>query len=351
MKSSKRFVVLESVDHTDVLMECVGFLALTSPAAGLKTISHREAGNIVYYLARDIVDARLAHKHANPENAENVISILFGVPRNKITKQLHDAYQHIRTHSLWQGVEYNMTKQISAYVEDQTWVDWNVITSVNLISLVEGEDHRITEFHKVDKAVEELDGVGNEAVVTVQCSNPINYLYTQFKNRYSGLLAKVKATYDDPMTQVDDFYRKMVYQFFEDPTELITALFCEGVVRVNPQIELSAVCPKVNHTLIKLLNIFDIETFHREVVSKLILAFGMGRLGYAVKRDESYKLEYYLSTNIMAIFEKKFTSLTEKYEEELLHSFIRGDFLPYEERKIAERLYIERPEMVLNLSQ
>ena len=124
------------------------------------------------------------------------------------------------------------------------------------------------------------------------------------------------------------------------------------MLKVNPQLELDkTVAPQLNHIILKMLNIHDLEVFHKEIVSKLIIAFGLGWLGTTIRKDESYVLEYYRGTNIMAIFKKQFTSLTEKYEEDLLRAFIRNDYLPYEERKIAEKLYIDRPQLVLNLSK
>jgi hypothetical protein len=349
MTGSKRFIVLEILDHVDVLKECVEFLALTSPATGLKTISHREASTILYFLTRDTVDNELAHKIHNPENTEYIISILYGIAKNQITKQYHEAYQVIRTHSLWQGVEINLKRQIGQYIPAQCWTDWNVIKSSGLVGLMEGEDHRIAEFHKEAKALDVDDE--DEAVATVNCSNPINYLYNQFKQRYGYKLAQAQQHISNPSTVMDQFYRKMLSDFFQNPTEQIAAIFCEGLTRVNPQIEISGHCPKVNQVLMKMLNIYDIESFHREIVSKLIIAFGMGQLSYSVKKDESYKLEYYISTNIMAVFKKSYSTITEKYEDELLHALNRGDYLPYEERVIAERVFAERANMVLNLRQ
>lgn len=349
MAGSKRFIVLEILDHVDVLKECVEFLALTSPDTGLKVINHREASSILYFLACDTVDAELAHKLYNPENVENILSILYGVPRNALVKGHHDAYQVIRTHSLWQGVEFNLHKQIGEYIEHDSWTDWKVVKSAGLVGLVEGEDHRIVEFHKPEKALDVENE--DEAAVTINCSNPINYLYNQFMIRYGYNLKVAQDHLNRPDVVMDQFYRKMISDFLADPTEQIAAMFCEGMSRVNPQIEVSINAPKINRALFKILNIYDDETFYREIVSKLIMAFGMGHLGYAVKKDESYTLEFYTGTNIMAVYRKRFSTITEKYEEELLHAFNRGDFLPYEERKIAERLYTERANMVLNLRQ
>jgi hypothetical protein len=224
-----------------------------------------------------------------------------------------------------------------------------VIKSAGLIGLMEGNDHRITEYHKEAKALD-VDNE-DEAVATVNCSNPINYLYNQFMQRYGYKVSAAQQHIGNPGTVMDQFYRKMLSDFFANPTEQIAAIFCEGLTRVNPQIEISGHCPKVNQVLMKMLNIYDIESFHREIVSKLIIAFGMGQLSYSVKKDESYLLEYYTGTNIMAVFKKRFSTITEKYEDELLHALNRGDYLPYEERAIAERVFAERANMVLNLRQ
>lgn len=351
MSGSKRFIVLEIIDHVDVIKECIEFLSLTSPMTQLKAITEKEASTIVYYLAADAVDASLAHKVPNPGNIESIVGILFGIPKVKVNKAFLDAYEMIRGHSLWRGVEVNIATQIKQYIPMDCWTDWTVIKSAGLVGLTEGEDHRITEFNKEVKAhSEQLEEV-EESVITINCANPINYLYNQFIKRYGSEIAIVGEHMSDPLTKIDPYYRTMFSNFMANPTELISALFCEGITRVNPQVELASHCPKVSVALIKILGIYDLEMFHRDVVSKLVIAFGMGHISYAVKPDESYSLEYYGLTNIVSIFKKSFSTLTEKYEDELVHALNRGDYLPYEERVLAERLFSERANMVLSLKQ
>lgn len=351
MSGSKRFIVLEIIDHVDVLKECVEFLSLTSPDTGLKMITHREASTILYFLTRDTVDAALAHKIADPANIDSIVSILYGIGKVDVTKSHLAAYEVIRSHSLWKGIEVNLRRQIGLYIPMDSWTDWTVVKSANLVGLTEGEDHRISEFHKEAKSLTVNEDEADEAVATVNCANPINYLYNQFTSRYAHNLNETRAHFANPEIRIDSFYRKLVADFFADPTEQIAAMFCEGMTRVNPQIELAKHCPTVNPVLMKLLNIYDMESFLREVVSKLVIAFGMGQISYSVKNDESYSLEYYGSTNIISIFKKLYSTLTEKYEDELLHALNRGDYLPYEERVIAERVFVERANMVLHHKQ
>lgn len=351
MSGSKRFIVLEILDHVDVLKSCVEFLSLSSPVLGLKMITHREATTIVYYLTRDTIDAALAHKAPDPSNIDSITAILFGIGKVNVTASHLTAYNEIRQHSLWQGVEVNLRRQIAQYVPMECWTDWSVIKSGTLVGLTEGEDHRITEFTKEAKSLNANEDESDEAVATVNCLNPINYLYKQFTSRYGYNLRDLQAHFANPNVKIDAFYRKLVADFFADPTEQIAAMFCEGLTRVNPQIELSNHCPKVDRVLLKLLNIYDMEAFQRDVVAKLVIAFGMGQISYSVKTDESYSLEYYKATNIISIFKKLYGTITEKYEDELLHALNRGDFLPYEDRKIAERVFNERANMVLTLKQ
>lgn len=348
MTGQKRFIVLEVQDQADAIKQCIEWIALSQPSLGLRDLKLRDATNILYFIARDLVDFQLSFKNPNPENAENIISILFGTPRNKISRVQHDMLKTLSTHSLWEGAVYTLRKQIEQYVELNTWVDWNVVKVGTLISLTEGEDHRVTEYHKESKALNEED----EALVTVNCKNPINFLYNRFKQRYSVNMHRLLAHCQDPDVQMDNYYRKVASDFFSDPTLFICGLFCDTMIRINPQIELGEPnAPKLNQVIIKLLDIHDMERFQSEEVSKLIMAFGLGWLGFDIKRDESYTLEYYTSTHVMAIFRKSYTTLTEKYEEELLRAFIRNDFLPEKDRLIAEKLYLERPHQVLNLSQ
>lgn len=348
MSGSKRFVVLEVQDQAAVIKQLVEYMALSAPQLGLKTITHREATNILYFIVRDELDALLAHKLGDVANAEMLMAILWGIPRNKLTKAHADMFRELKQHSLFQGALYEINLQIKRYIEADSWTDWNVVKVGSLIALHEGEDHRITEYHKEAKAL----NVDDEAVVTVNCCNPINYLYNQFKVRYGANMQNLMAHIQNPMVEMDPFWRRIISDFFADPSEFISSIFVDTMIKVNPQIELATTAaPRLNHIILKMLNIHDLEKFQTDVVSKLIIAFGLGWLGSSIKKDESYTLEYYRGTNILAIFKKQFTSLTEKYEEDLLRAFIRNDFLPEKERVIAERLYIDRPQQVLNLSQ
>ena len=350
MSGSKRFIVLEVQDQADVIKQLVEYMALSAPQLGLKTITHREATNILYFIVRDELDALLAHKLGDAANAEMVIAILWGIPKNKVTKAHSDMFSELKQHSLFQGAIYEIGLQIKRYISADSWTDWNAVKVGTLIALHEGEDHRITEYHKEAKALS-LDHE-DEAVVTVNCCNPINYLYNQFKAHYGGNMHALMAHVQNPMVEMDPYWRKIISDFFADPSEFIASIFVDTLIKINPQIELAVMAaPKLNQILLKMLNIHNLEKFQSDVVSKLIIAFGLGWLGTSIKKDESYVLEYYRGTNVLAIFKKQFTSLTEKYEEDLLRAFIRNDYLPYEERKIAEKLYLERPQQVLNLSQ
>lgn len=350
MSGSKRFIVLEVQDQAEVLKELIEHTSLVAPQLGLKTITRHEATNLLYFITRDELDSMLAHKLGDVENREYVVSILWGIPKNKVTKVHHDMFNELTNHSLYRGVIGEVRKQIGCYIDLGSWTDWTVVKAGTLIALTEGEDHRITEFHRETKALStEHD---EEAVVTVNCCNPINYLYNQFKIRYGGNMQELMAYVQCPQAVIDPYWSKVISEFFSDPSEFITSIFLDTLIRMNPQIELTPLhTPKMNSILIKMLNIHDLERFQSDVVAKLIIAFGLGWLGTSIMKDESYMLEYYRATNVLAIYKKQFTSMTEKYEEDLLRAFIRNDYLPYEDRKIAEKLYLERPQQVLNLSQ
>lgn len=350
MSGPKRFIVLEVQAQAETIKQYIDYMALTYPETKVNPISLRQAETIVYYLVRDIADGRMAHKLSNPENVDLIQCILFGCSRGQLRQVHNEAYKAVTEHSLWHGVTHALESQLGRHIKRDTWTDWVVILNTNLVALVEGEDHRITEYHKVEKAIDMLAEVGEEAVLTVNCSNPINYLHNQFNARYGNNITTLQDMVQNPLVEMDMYFRKMASGFFQDAQTLIAGIFCEGLVRVNPQIELSPSCPTTTPGILKLLGIYDIESFYTNVVSKLIIAFGMGRLGHAIKRDQSYTLEFYKDTGVIAIFDKKFNTLTERNEEELLHALIRGDYLPYDERIIAEKLYIDRPNMVLSLS-
>lgn len=346
MANTKRFIVLEAQDQANNIVDFLEWLALTNPALGLKAITRREASNIVYLIVKDLVDSQLAHKPHNPENSEMIQSIIFGLSKGKLSKPYLDNFKAISNEVVWASIVATLRKQVSQTVKHGDWTDWTVVKVGTLVGLAEGEDHRITEYHREAKALSTED----EAVLTLNCSNPINYLYNEFSKRYGSNFANLRQMLVDPNVKLDPYYRKMLDNFVADPTEFIVGLFLDTLVLMHPQIELSGVACKRNTFVERALGIHDMSSFQSNVVQKLIMAFGMNWFNHEIKKDENYFVEYYLGTNIMAIFKKQFGSLTEKYEADLLNALVRGDYLPPEERTIAERLYLESSQHVLTLN-
>lgn len=346
MSNSKRFIVLEAQDQANNLVDFIEWLALTQPDLGLKAIHRRDAANIVYLLVRDLVDVQLAHKIHNPENTEMIVSILFGTPKNKLTKEQMARYTRVTNENMWVSINATLQKQVAHTVKHGDWVDWTVIKVGSLIGLAEGEDHRITEYHREADALT----VDDEAVLTLNCKNPVNYLYNEFSKRYGSNFAQLRMMLADPEVKLDDFYRRLLNQFVNDPIEYIVGLFLDTLVLMHPQIELSGNAYKRNLFIERALGIYDMSSFQSSVIQKLIMAFGMNWFSHDIKKDENYFVEYYLGTHVMAIFQKQFSTITEKYEAELLNALVRGDYLPPEERAIAERLYLESSQHVLTLN-
>lgn len=344
--NSKRFIVLEAQDQANNILDFVEWLSLSRPDLGLKALTRREASNIVYFLVRDIVDVLLAHKIYNPENSEYIASILFGIPKNKLTQPQTALYEAVTAEHMWVSIIATLRNQVSHTIKQGDWTDWNVVKAGSLVGLAEGEDHRITEFHKEAKAL----AVDEEAVLTLNCKNPINYLYNEFSKRYGSNFHNLRHMLVDPDVKLDGYYRKILEGFVADPTEYIVGLFIDTLILMHPQIELSKNAPSRNNFIERALGIYDMSSFQSKVVQKLIMAFGMNWFNYEIKKDENYFVEYYLNTHIMAIFQKPFSTITEKYEAELLNALIRGDYLPPHEREIAERLYLESSQHVLNLN-
>lgn len=346
MTQTKRFIVLEIQDQIDLLRDYLESVTLQNPMMGFKALSRRETANLIYFIIRDLLDGLLAHKHENPENAEMAASILFGIPKNKVGKDHHTSIKQLASTSIYSGMVFNILKQLQATIKPGDWTDWTIVKVGTLIGLAEGEDHRISEFHKEENAL----AADSEAVVTLNCSNPINYLYNQFSKTYGSNFNNLVQSLNNPEYRIDDYYRKVLNRFVNDPTEYIVGLFLDTLTHIHPQVELAEHAITRNTFIDRALGIYDIGAFQTNVVAKVIMAFGMHWLSHEVKRDENYVVEYYGQTHIIAIFKKQFTNHTEKYEAELLNAFKRGDFLPPKEREIAERLFIERSTEVLSLA-
>lgn len=346
MSNSKRFIVLEAQDQADNLVDFIEWLSLAKPHLGLKTITRREAGVVVYYMVRDLVDAQLAHKIHEPANEEHVASILTGTPKTKLTRDQMAKFAEFTKEQMWVSISTSIQKQIAQTVKQGDWTDWNVIKIGTIVGLAEGEDHRITHYHREVDAL----NVDDEAVLTLNCSNPINYLYNEFSKKYGENFTALRLMLQDQNTKLDPFYRQVLNRFVSDPTEYIVGLFIDTMVLMHPQIEISKNAIERNLFIERALGIYDMSSFQSNVVQKLIMAFGMNWFSHEIKKDENYYVEYYMNTHVMAIYPKQFSSITEKYEADLLNALERGDYLPPDDRLLAERLYLENSQRVLKLN-
>lgn len=336
MSDSKRLIVLESQDQVNQLKDVIEYIALSKPELELRVLNRQESSTVIYYLVKELVDGKLAFKEGDETNSNAITAILFGVPVNKITSKHIKAYQLLVDEPSWFSVSYALDAQIKNVIKPSDWTEWQVVKVGSLIALAEGQDYRITEFHKESAALSDDD----EAIVTLNCLNPINYIYHQFVKQYAGNIEHLKRALANPHNEISTLCRNTFIQFLNDPADYISGLFLDTLVEMQPQMELA--CTTLGHkTFIDTsLNIFDITAFKSNVVSKVITAFVMGSCKHRLKNDESYVVEYYPNTHVIAVFKKQFSMISEQYEADLLNAFRRGDFLPEHERVIAERIAI-----------
>lgn len=364
---SRRFAVLEVNGIAQNLINLIQFTVDNNPPCGLRKLDKLSAMEVIYKMAISAVNWRLAH---NPygDYEEGIIETLFG-PRPKGPSAEDKAlYRQISLNPLWCGITGDIERQVSEHIEVDTYKDWKVIRVGSLIGLAEGQDYRITEYYRLHPDQTEND----TAVITLDASNPVNYLLGQFTKEFGPRLQQLASTdfyigdhialnndmifHQDLHTQmklqnIRSHNRSMIVnnpadakralmEVYNNTSGYIAAMFIDALINMYPMVELAYNAPRFNTCALSKLGVWNMDRFRTDYLQRVISAFGLSYFTTYLKKDKKYVLEY-SSNNILAIYEKAVEKPSEHNEVELVQSFINGDRLSPEDTRRAQELYEE----------
>lgn len=364
---SRRFAVLEVNGICQNLINLIEFTVDNNPACGLRKLTRVTAMNILHKMTIAAVNWRLAH---NPygDYEETIIETLFG-PRPKGPSADDKAlYRQISLNPLWCGITGDVERQVSIHIELDTYKDWKVVRVGSLIGLAEGQDYRITEYYRLNPEQREND----TAVITLDASNPVNYLLGQFTKEFGPrlqelanqnfnfvqpvILAQAPRYHQDIHKQIEmqniqahnqsmivnnsNVARDALIDVYNNTSGYVAALFIDTLVSMYPMVELAYNAPRFNGTALHHLGVWNMDKFRTNYLQRVISAFGLSYFTSYLKKDKKYVLEY-SAHNILAIYEKPAETATACADFDLLQSFINGDRLVPEEQKRAQALYEE----------
>lgn len=360
---NRRFAVLEINGIVQNLMNLMDFVVDNNPTAGLQKQSRIKAIDLIHKLTVTAVNWRLAH---NPygDYDDAIIELLFG--KAKITDERRQIYRQLSDNPMWCGITNDIERQVSHHIEINTYKDWKVIRVGTLIGLAEGQDYRISEYYRLNPEQREND----QAIITLDASNPVNYLLGQFNKEFGprlhGMLTGQIAPIQQPQlatriiehkdfaTQVrlqgiqrhnqsmiqnnaDENYKTLV-SIYENTSGYIAAMFVDCLIHMYPQVELAYNAPTFNSGGLYQLGVWNLDKFRTEYLQRVISAFGLSYFTAYLKKNKRYTLEY-SSNNVLAIYEKVDDKPSAIADMELLQSFIAGDRLTPEETRHAQELY------------
>lgn len=368
-RDTRHFVVLETSGPAQQLQMLMEFVVDNNPGTGLKKLTKVATVDLIHKIVIQAVNWRMSH---NPYGCyeKAILESLFGERDKDYTKKEKQIYQALSNDPQWTGIVAILEKQISEHIGIDTYQDWRVIKVGGLVGLAEGEDYRVTEYYRLCPEKKENE----EAVLTLNASNPINYLLGQFKHMFGEKLTylvnqqpsffanqnpmnHVLVSHKDIFTQermrsIQRHGWEMVKSdpeavsmhlrwIYNNTEEYITAMFLDTLVTMYPMIELDIATPRFNSMGMAQLGVWNMEKFREEFLQRVISAFGFSYFSTYLKKDKTYKLEFYNRTNILSVFEKPEYEQSKIDMNELLRSFIAGDRLPVDQARKAQDMYEE----------
>ncbi|QEM41770.1 hypothetical protein [Pseudomonas phage vB_PaeM_PS119XW] len=336
--SSKRFVVLEINPQVDVLYTYLEHFTKSNPHLGLPRPTRNTAIQLVFLTVKEILTSRSAFE-TEIDYEVHKAGALFNSPPGTLDEKQLEVYKIFASDVIWEGVTIEIDNQLEHHIDRRTYTEWKPVCIGNLIGLAEGEDHRIQEYYRLT----DQHNDDSHAEIALNCTSLVSYLHGEFMRTFGAVMR-------DPNTltraiammgkhRTPERVQKVI-DFLNNPNRAMAAVFLDTLTTMYPMITLDPICPQVNDDLFALVGIANMEEFKQNYVRKVITAFGLSYFSSYVKRDKKYTLEY-SSSHILAIYEMKGISRTEKEMMELVASFLRNDYLPPEQRAIAERWYLE----------
>lgn len=368
-RDTRNFVVLDvsgTVTQLQLLME---FVVDNNVGTGLKRLNKTATFELVHKIVIQGVNWRMAH---NPYGCyeKAILECLFGERDKEYSKKEKQLYTALTNDPQWLAIVDYIEKQISEHIKVDTYKDWRVIKVGNLLGLAEGEDYRITEYYRLCPEQKENE----EAVITLNASNPLNYLLAQF-NHIFGLRLEQLANerffnselvfskneqlinHKDLFTQerLRTMQRHSRDKLVSDPVavqqhlswindnrlEYVISMFFDVLKTIYPMIELDINVPRFNSAGLAYLSLWNSERYREEYVQRVISAFGFSYFSTYLKKNKKYKLEFYPQTCIFAVYEVTSNTPGEVDDMECLQSYINGDRLPPEQARRAQELYEE----------
>lgn len=335
---SKRFVVLETFAQIDILRTHLEHFIKTKPNVALVSATKEVAYQLVFLTVKELLVCRSAFKTEEDFDSQ-FTAVIFGKRPEEVNAEEIDVYKEFSKNPVWSGVIQELDQQLGEHVEWPTYTDWKLVDVCGLIGIAEGNDHRIDEYYRLT----DQNNGEEHAVLALNCNSIISYLTNEFIKTF-GVALQDQKVYNRAMITLGPTPTQHAVQrinsYFADPSQLMASMFVETLLSMYPMLTPDKTVHQVNDDLFRIIGIKHVDEFKQNYVRKVIMAFCITFFTGKIERHKHYNLEY-SPNNVLAIYENK-GKVTDREYKDLLNSLLNGDYLPPEQRAIAERLYQEQ---------
>lgn len=340
--NAKKFIILETNGYISQLFDYLEWYVNTNLSVEYKyePLTKSLVRRIIVKLIEAQVFARCKFKYVDLSLDEIILSNIiedWKQLKSKKQKEIKNQFTLKTTPNLYDEIE----KDVSRYVEYETYKTWDVVSYGSIIGLLEGEDHRILEWHRLTET--EID----DSILTLDYSNLVSYLVDDLGNAL--MYGTMHGKGIDP---------EILHYIKQHPTTVVSGLICDTLSTVYPSVKFEI--PKsfalISPDVFTTVAIAIAGTGYRDHIVKVINAFTMTHLAGRLDKSKSYILNTThpidnsteVKAWILSIYEAEPVDPTEQQEIELARSLINGDHLPESERRLAEQ-YLHKHQHILGV--
>lgn len=297
--------------------------------------SHRTAIDIIYAITKDIIAGRSVFPIEVDEDSilidldVYIYAKLFNIDPKEVTKSEVDILNEFIYDRLYIEIKKHLSNQIEQHIKHGNHSVWKVIIIGKTLGMIEDEDYRIKEYYRLTESERE-----EQSTLNLNLSSIVDYI---IENTVFG-----KRTSPSGLNGVTDEFLRLV----------VKHLIAETLVTSMPNLQLKnsgvLLSPKFLCAVEQFLFNFDYNHLTRlKVFIKNVLeTYSYYALSSKLENDKFYIAEY-ISENIVFYLQSPETKSEDDvvYRRQLVLSLINGDYLPPEERSLAERYFQECPDL------
>jgi hypothetical protein len=272
----------------------------------LVPFTQKRAYAYISVLVTEVLESKLAY--VRPHNRlETYACLLFNITDVLLTKWHLMIAEQFQCESVPESVFIEVARQIGTHVESNCWTEWQVHCHTNLVAMSSGRDYRVVEWE----------------LMTGNATDEPSDLKISLANMATFITAQLVDALGPVGQQVP-----------------IHPIIQDAISRTFPQLKFDRTA-MINFDHMASVGIANYEVFYEQFISRVIDAFAVTNLYGRLSRDRKYTGTL-TPTFVLEIdeFEDCAMRPAKSELENLVDAYVRGDWLPPRERRLAEEHYL-----------